>query len=886
MSSTETDARGHPAPVGPLTGVTVLDLTRVLAGPYCTMVLADLGARVIKVEQPGTGDDSRAYGPFHNGASAYFASLNRGKESIALDLKNADDRLIFEKLLSISDVVVENFRPGTMEKLGLGWDQLHAQYPRLIYAAASGFGHTGPYSKRAAYDMVVQAMGGIMSVTGHPGQPPVRVGTSVGDITAGLFTAIGINSALFHRAVVGEAIKIDVAMLDCQVAILENAISRYAATGEIAGPIGARHPSITPFAGFEAKDGWLVIAAGNEQLFVKLAAALGRPDLPTDPRYATNTLRTQHWEPLFAEINATLKSRTADEWLAILDGAGVPCGPINTIDKVLADPQVRFRNMVVTADDPETGKLVMAGNPIKLSAFADPDERPPAPELDADRAAILAQIAVGETPAAPQPAAPRASVSFGGYRGPMRYLDQLRRAIIRDSSAAPSPNESKPFVERARALADALLSERGEVLGTVVAHDLVCLVNASDAAARAEFLQLLANGYASDPKRIAEASDRWRADPSADHLAALSKAVEPPRQELFRRMNMAPDGTATLLKLRAELLQQLASAPGLAPVDADLLHLFGSWFNRGFLELERIDWHTPAAILEKLLAYEAVHAIDGWDDLRRRLASDRRCYGFFHPALPEEPLIFLEVALVNTLSDKIEPILRAPFQPQSADAADTAVFYSISNCQPGLRGVSFGNFLIKQVVSDLKREFPRLNTFATLSPIPAFRKWLENPKTDLDRHLPAKLAARVLQETGAARLSDILTALTIASEDEGDARSNLLREVLMRLCARYLAGAGSETGPLDPVARFHLGNGASIERVNWMADPSGKGIQESHGLMVNYLYDLASIQANHEAFANHRPPACSQAVAALIDMADARTARSRSRARSTPRSAG
>ena len=401
MFSTETDAGDPAAPAGPLTGVTVLDLTRVLAGPYCTMVLADLGARVIKVEQPGTGDDSRAYGPFHNGASAYFASLNRGKESIALNLKHADDRLIFEKLLSSADVVVENYRPGTMEKLGFGWEQLHEKYPRLIYAAASGFGHTGPYSKRAAYDMVVQAMGGIMSVTGHPGQPPVRVGTSVGDITAGLFTAIGINSALYHRSMTGEAVKVDVAMLDCQVAILENAISRYAATGEIAGPIGARHPSITPFAGFEASDGWIVIAAGNEQLFVKMAAALGRPDLPTDPRYATNALRTQHWEPLSAEINAALKSRTAEEWLTLLDAAGVPCGPINTIDKVLADAQVRARNMVVTADDPETGKLMMAGNPIKLSGFADPEMRSPAPKLDGDRASILAQIAGGDATGAP-----------------------------------------------------------------------------------------------------------------------------------------------------------------------------------------------------------------------------------------------------------------------------------------------------------------------------------------------------------------------------------------------------------------------------------------------------------------------------------------------------
>ena len=242
MSSTEPHDGQAQMPHGPLNGITVLDLTRVLAGPYCTMVLADLGARVIKVEQPGTGDDSRAFGPFMKGQSAYFGSLNRGKESIALNLKDDGDKAIFGKLLTLSDVLVENYRPGTMEKLGLGWDRLHADYPRLIYAAASGFGHTGPYSKRAAYDMVVQAMGGIMSVTGHPGQPPVRVGTSIGDITAGLFTAVGVNAALYHRALTGEAIKVDVGMLDCQVAILENAIARYAATGEVAGPL-RRAPS-------------------------------------------------------------------------------------------------------------------------------------------------------------------------------------------------------------------------------------------------------------------------------------------------------------------------------------------------------------------------------------------------------------------------------------------------------------------------------------------------------------------------------------------------------------------------------------------------------------------------------------------------------------------
>lgn len=246
-------------PKGPLTGTTVIDLTRVLAGPYCTMVLSDLGARVIKVERPVVGDDARHIGPFINEKSAYFMSLNRGKESIALDLKTLEDKETFLSLLEGADVLVENYRPGTMEKLGLGWEFLSKKFPNLIYAAASGFGHSGPYSKRPAYDMVVQGMGGIMSLTGHEGSPPTRVGTSVGDITAGLFTAIGISSALYHRAQTGQPQKIDVAMLDCQVALLENAIARYFASGQVPGPLGARHPSITPFQAFKAKDGHLIM---------------------------------------------------------------------------------------------------------------------------------------------------------------------------------------------------------------------------------------------------------------------------------------------------------------------------------------------------------------------------------------------------------------------------------------------------------------------------------------------------------------------------------------------------------------------------------------------------------------------------------------------------
>lgn len=381
---------------GPLSGITVIDLTRVLAGPYATMVMADLGARVIKVETPAGGDDARHFGPFvdtpEGGKSAYFMSLNRGKESIALNLKDDDDRATFERLLETADVLVENYRPGTMEKLGYGFDDLHQKYPRLIYAAASGFGHSGPYSKRAAYDLVVQGMGGVMSLTGHPGGEPTRVGTSVGDITAGLFTTIGINAALYHRQQTGEGQKVDVAMLDCQVAILENAIARYAATGEIPGPIGARHPSITPFDAFKAADGHLVIAAGNDSLFSALCKAVGEAELADNPLFLTNALRTEHNAALKDELEKALAAKTVEEWTGILEQAGVPSGPINSVDQVLSDPQVLARNMVVSAEDKNAGVLNMAGNPIKMSAFKDPETRSPAPELDQDRDKILGDL--------------------------------------------------------------------------------------------------------------------------------------------------------------------------------------------------------------------------------------------------------------------------------------------------------------------------------------------------------------------------------------------------------------------------------------------------------------------------------------------------------------
>jgi CoA:oxalate CoA-transferase len=377
---------------GPLNGITVIDLTRVLAGPYCTMILADLGARVIKVEAPGRGDDARHIGPFIGGKSAYFMSLNRGKESIALNLRDGGDRAIFERLLAGADALVENFRAGAMDKLGYGWEALHPRYPRLIYAATSGFGQTGLYRHRPAYDIVVQAMGGIMSLTGHPGNPPTRVGTSIGDITAGLFTAIGINAALYHRVQTGDGMMIDVAMLDAQVAILENAIARYFATGEIPAPIGSRHPSITPFEAFATADGQVVIAAGNDDLFARLCTAIAREELATDKRFASNEHRTQHNGALKVEMEHTLAAHPSSHWLALFEAAGIPCGPIQNVAQVLADAQIAARNMVVTADDPAAGPLRMAGNPIKLSAFDDPPTRAPAPDLDADRARILGEI--------------------------------------------------------------------------------------------------------------------------------------------------------------------------------------------------------------------------------------------------------------------------------------------------------------------------------------------------------------------------------------------------------------------------------------------------------------------------------------------------------------
>ncbi|HEY5338517.1 MAG TPA: CoA transferase [Rhizomicrobium sp.] len=382
---------------GPFAGLLVLDLTRVLAGPYAAMMLGEMGARIIKIEPPIKGDDSRHIGPFIKTKSGkvksgYFMSVNRAKESIALDLKAESDRKIFEALVARADVLIENYRGGTMEKLGYGYDALKEKHPRLIYAAVSGFGHTGPYAKRPAYDMVVQAMGGVMSLTGHPGGPPTRVGTSTGDITAALFATIGIVTALYDRQKTGHGQKVDVAMLDSQVAVLENAISRYVATGEVPGKLGSRHPSIAPFAAFATADGHIAIAAGNDDIWARVCRVMGREELARDPRFLTNPLRVQHVDVMAAEMERTLAAKPSKVWLDALEAEGVPSGPINTVADVMTDPQVLSRNMIIETQDPDLGPIKMQGNPVKLSAHEDPTTRAAAPDLDADRAAILKEL--------------------------------------------------------------------------------------------------------------------------------------------------------------------------------------------------------------------------------------------------------------------------------------------------------------------------------------------------------------------------------------------------------------------------------------------------------------------------------------------------------------
>ena len=384
------------APAGgglPLEGIMVVDLTRVLAGPMCTQTLGDQGARVIKVEQPGVGDDSRSIGPFVDGASAYFMSVNRNKESIALDLKAADDKVIFEQLLERADVLVENYRPGTMEKLGYGWDVLKVRFPRLIMVSISGFGQTGPYRTQPAYDMVVQAMSGMMSVTGHPEAGPCRVGVSIGDLGAGLYAVIGTQSALLRRARTGRGERVDVSMLDCQVALLENPIARFAATGSVPGPLGSRHPSMAPFDVYAAQDGSFVIAVGSDALFGRLCELLELRGLTNDERFKTNAQRCVFESQLKVILEQRLRQESRTHWLTLLKTHGIPSGEYHSVADMLGHPQVQARGMITQVVVPNGVALQVAGSPLATEVGGHVVRRQP-PSLDGDRQSILAELSM------------------------------------------------------------------------------------------------------------------------------------------------------------------------------------------------------------------------------------------------------------------------------------------------------------------------------------------------------------------------------------------------------------------------------------------------------------------------------------------------------------
>jgi malonyl-CoA decarboxylase len=411
-------------------------------------------------------------------------------------------------------------------------------------------------------------------------------------------------------------------------------------------------------------------------------------------------------------------------------------------------------------------------------------------------------------------------------------------------------SEDKPDGAGLIALCGALLSGRGEASGTAMAREVLDRYHHLDDAERLAFFETLTRDFGPDREKLAEAIESWRAQPSDEDASDLHFASEPRRQELIRRLNRAPGGTSELVAMRADLLRLMNGHKDLAALDRDVVHLLSSWFNRGFLVLRRIDWSTPANILEQIIRYEAVHEIHDWNDLRRRIDPvDRRCYAFFHPALVDDPLIFVEVALTEQIPGAIAPLLAADRQPVPIERARTAVFYSISNTQRGLGGISFGSFLIKQVVEELRRELPKLENFVTLSPVPGFMQWLKQandvPVSDEDRALLENLEK-----------PDWFGNAELAAQ---------LRAVLEPLAAHYFLKARTAKGRLiDSVARFHLGNGARLERINWLGDVSQKGLRESAGIMVNYLYRLEDIEKNHEAYANQGEVAASSAVKKVL----------------------
>jgi malonyl-CoA decarboxylase len=443
-----------------------------------------------------------------------------------------------------------------------------------------------------------------------------------------------------------------------------------------------------------------------------------------------------------------------------------------------------------------------------------------------------------------------------GLEDTSAFLSDLIDNLTDRGRALIGRKEIRDGVERGDLLAmtELLLSRRGEASGVVLAQTLLASYAAAAEPQRLAFLKALAERFGPDPKRLSVAVDAFREDANSDTVNELHAAAEPRRQELFRRLNLAPGGTGALVAMRHDLLGFLPRNPELRAVDADFTHLLSSWFNRGFLVLRPIDWTTPANILEKIIRYEAVHAINDWVDLRNRLKpSDRKCFAFFHPQLADEPLIFVEVALTTEVPGSIAPLLDSKRTPIRAQDATTAVFYSISNTQKGLGGVSFGNFLIKQVVDDLRRELPNLRTFVTLSPVPGFASWLSRQRSDD--------TADVLNQED----REALALLDELGWQGVPVKSEAIRKALLPAAASYFLRAKTPKGrPVDPVARFHLGNGARLERLNFLGDISSNGLKQAHGFMVNYCYDLADIEKNHEAFAEKGEVVVSPAVRKLL----------------------
>ena len=433
----------------------------------------------------------------------------------------------------------------------------------------------------------------------------------------------------------------------------------------------------------------------------------------------------------------------------------------------------------------------------------------------------------------------------------LQTISERGRALLARDRRGDASARSENLVE----LCEHLLSGRGEASGVALAREILTRYGTLTIGPRIAFFEALALRFGIDRARMDQAIDAWRAAPSDAAAAEVHVASEPRRQELFRRLNLAPGGTAALVRMREQLMDSLDHRDDLRAVDDDFVHLFSSWFNRGFLVLRRIDWSTPAIVLEKIIRYEAVHEIRGWDDLRRRIdPSDRHCYAFFHPALVDEPLIFVEVALEREIPGAIAPILASGRQQfVEPDKARIAVFYSISNCQRGLSGVSFGNFLIKQVVEEICRELPKLTTFVTLSPVPGFAQWL-------DRELKAENSSAI-----SANDRIVLELLERPHWWTDPEIFSQLEDPLMRAAAWYFVRARNARGGLvDPVARFHLGNGARLERINWLSDTSERAIAQGYGVMVNYLYDLDDIEKNHEAYAEGPTVVASNAVQRLL----------------------